>query len=101
MDNATVLMVLGATGCGKTTLVNAMFNYHWNVKFTDEYRYKIVNDETSQSQMSSQTADITAYHLRSRVDGKNYIIIDTPGFGDTDMRDDDFTKNLYSFFKRT
>jgi len=51
--------------------------------------------------MVSQTADITAYFLRSIRDGLNYVIIDTPGFGDTENRDEDFTGNLYKFFKRT
>lgn len=51
--------------------------------------------------MSSQTADITGYYLKSRLDGKSYVIIDTPGFADTSNRDDVFTTNLYKFFKRT
>lgn len=41
-DEKTILM-LGATGTGKRTLINAMINYVVNVSFNDECRFKISN----------------------------------------------------------
>ena len=56
-----VLMVLGATGVGKSTMINGLTNYVLGVKFSDTFRYKVVTDEGSGSQAHSQTKTITAY----------------------------------------
>lgn len=80
-----IIMLLGATGSGKTTLINGMINYILGVDFTDNVRYKLIVEPTA-NQAKSQTKYISAYTLHN-VDGSplNYkiTIIDTPGFGDT------------------
>ena len=81
-----VLMVVGATGAGKSTLINGMANYLLGVKWKHDFRFKLITDEGSGSQANSQTKWITAYTFPRR-DGSpisyNLTIIDTPGFGDT------------------
>lgn len=87
-----VFMVVGATGAGKSTLINGMVNYLMGVKFEDHYRFKLITDEAAKSQAHSQTQKITSYtiywHEESPVD-YNLIIVDTPGFGDTRGMDRD------------
>ena len=82
-----VLMVVGATGAGKSTLINGMANYILGVKWKHNFRFKLITDEGSGSQANSQTKWITAYTFPRR-DGSpvhyNLTIIDTPGFGDTE-----------------
>ena len=99
-----VFMVVGATGAGKSTLINGMVNYLLGVKFEDNFRFKIITEENEmhQSQAHSQTQKITAYtvywHEGSPV---NYdlIIIDTPGFGDTrGMKQDELIKGQIKDF---
>lgn len=65
-----------------------MCNYLWGVKYHDQTRFKVVKDETSGDPTVSQTVNITGYLIKPLVGDKNYVIIDTPGFGDTDNRDD-------------
>ena len=81
-----VFMAVGATGAGKSTLINGMVNYLMGVKFEDDCRLKLITDEIALSQAHSQTQKITSYtiywHEESPVD-YNLIIVDTPGFGDT------------------
>ena len=80
-----VLIVVGATGVGKTTLVNGMINYIFKVDWKDNFRFKLAVDEGSQCPVKSQTTWITAYTLYKIADTKiNYTltIIDTPGFCD-------------------
>ena len=47
LKNAETFLILGATGSGKTTIINAFANYLWGVEYKDDYRYKIVKDETN------------------------------------------------------
>ncbi|XP_063604505.1 uncharacterized protein LOC134779997 [Penaeus indicus] len=85
-------LLIGQTGAGKTCLINAMINYIMKVKFEDNSRYT-VKDEIGtmpKSKTESQTEFVTGYLIYQQpgmaVDC-NYLIIDTPGLGDTRGRE--------------
>lgn len=83
-----IILLVGATGTGKTTLINAMVNYIFRVDFSDDFRLILVDDKNApkRSQAESQTDLITAYafnNLPGMPFDYNYMLIDTPGFGDT------------------
>jgi len=98
-----VLMVVGATGAGKTTLINGMVNYMLGVEWKDHFRFKLVVEDSGVSQANSQTKSITAYTFHpmegSTVPYK-FTIVDTPGFGDTEglRRDKAITNQIKEFF---
>lgn len=81
-----VLLIVGATGAGKSTLINGIVNYLFGVDWEDDFRFKLILDETTKSQAHSQTSWITAYTFHWQ-EGFPFpytlTIIDTPGFGDT------------------
>ena len=104
--NEKIVMIVGATGSGKTTLINGMVNYVLGVEYEDDFRFKLVTDddeETGGNQAFSQTSMITAYTIHHQK-GFNIpytlTIIDTPGFGDTRgiQRDMEITKQIREFF---
>ena len=99
-----VLMVVGATGAGKTTLINGMVNYILGVEWADKFRYKLVVEDSKVSQAFSQTRDITAYTIypmKGSAISYTFTIIDTPGFGDTGglKRDKEITNQVKEFFQ--
>ncbi|XP_060589816.1 uncharacterized protein LOC132745005 [Ruditapes philippinarum] len=85
------IMLVGATGTGKSTLVDGMVNYILGVNWNDPYRLTLIDlvDEEKDKdadQAVSQTQWITCYTLNPIKGSRlNYSlnIIDTPGFGDT------------------
>lgn len=83
--NEKVLMLLGETGAGKTTLIDAIVNYILGVRWEDNFRFTLAPKSTK-NQACSQTKMVTAYTFYY-LDGSQipYVltIIDTPGFGDT------------------
>ena len=90
----SVVMVVGATGAGKSTWINGMANYVLGVKWKDPFRFKLVNDGTG-SEAHSKTKEIIAYTIY-RQEGSPFpntlTIIDTPGFGNTEgMKRDQIT----------
>ena len=47
MSQAIILMVVGETGTGKTTLLNCYLNYLLCVEISDKFRYKIIYEDPS------------------------------------------------------
>ncbi|XP_063971767.1 uncharacterized protein LOC129254279 [Lytechinus pictus] len=101
-----VAMVLGATGAGKSTLINGMINYIFGVEWNDDFRFKIIAEEGENKaggQAQSQTQMITSYTINptkwSHLDFR-LTIIDTPGFGDTRgiARDKAIVDQIRDFF---
>ncbi|EFX63113.1 hypothetical protein DAPPUDRAFT_32361, partial [Daphnia pulex] len=80
------ILMLGATGSGKSTLINAMVNYMLGVEWDDDFRFKLIDEPADKSQAHSQTDLVTTYDLYEMKGSRlNYslTVVDTPGFGDT------------------
>ncbi|KAK8389847.1 hypothetical protein O3P69_009089 [Scylla paramamosain] len=98
-----VIMMVGETGSGKTTLINGLVNYVFGVDWNDSFRFKMIVEDSRANQAHSQTKDVTSYTLHHQ-DGfrmpYSLTIIDTPGFGDTKgiKRDREIVEQLRKFF---
>ncbi|CAG0893837.1 unnamed protein product, partial [Darwinula stevensoni] len=102
-----VIILLGATGAGKSTLVNACVNHFYGVEWEDPFRLILIPDsESGKPKAESQTSWITAYTFPWQVGCRapyNLTIVDTPGFGDTKglMGDKNITNQLQKFFTKS
>ncbi|XP_046438800.1 uncharacterized protein LOC124190248 [Daphnia pulex] len=103
-QNRKVIILMGATGSGKSTLINGMINYILGVQWKDPFRFKCVREDSSvvRNEAHSQTDSVTAYTLHHR-EGMaipySITLIDTPGYGDTRgiERDKEITKCIHLF----
>jgi hypothetical protein len=104
MQHRTIL-VMGATGSGKMTLINGMINYIFNVEWEDTFRFQLIQEQMAgRSQVDSQTSRITAYdihHAEGFSVPYSLTIVDTPGYGDTKGldRDQEITEMIRKFFE--
>lgn len=97
------IMFLGATGSGKTTLINFLINYIFGVEYKYEWRLELIGEETNKSQAHSQTSEITAYQINHQKFFRapySLTLVDTPGFGDTGGKEVDkrITEKINQFF---
>ncbi|KAM8728155.1 uncharacterized protein AB9X84_001550 isoform 1-T2 [Acanthopagrus schlegelii] len=103
MRQNRTIMLLGATGSGKSTLINAMINYIVGAEWKDNFRFKLVDEDQSRSQAESQTSEVTVYRINHQDGFKipfSLTIVDTPGFGDTRGvgRDREITEQIRRLF---
>ena len=101
-------LIIGPTGAGKTTYVDAFVNFVLGIDIFDKFRYRMVDEkhlvaerdaymkaqgkEVSEgsAQTMSMTSSVTIYHIPAKhivnklnKDNCCINVIDTPGFGDT------------------
>ncbi|KAK9952911.1 hypothetical protein ABG768_016939 [Culter alburnus] len=78
-----IILVVGETGTGKTTLINVMINYMLGVQREDKVWFEITDDQSDRTSAHSQTSIITVYGFYPQESPVDLTIIDTPGYGDT------------------
>ena len=103
--NENVMLLVGETGTGKTTWINAFVNHLFGVMKDDSFRFKLVQERDEYSQTESKTQCVTIYRLRHQKGmAVNYgiTLIDTPGFGDTSgiERDNCIENEIHALFGR-
>ncbi|XP_016115932.1 uncharacterized protein [Sinocyclocheilus grahami] len=95
-----VILLVGETGLGKTTIINTMINYLLGVKFEDEEFYQITEEEKNIDETKTQTSEITVYEVFVEENPTSLTIIDTPGYGNTEgyEKDGEISENLIKLF---
>ncbi|XP_068758331.1 uncharacterized protein [Montipora capricornis] len=106
-----VIMVVGSSGSGKTTTVNAMINHVLGVEWMENFRFKMIHEvsgnqgaKTIGNQAHSQTQFVTCYtlpYMKGFILPYHLTVVDTPGFGDTRgiERDKVITEQIRKFFE--
>ena len=80
-----VVLLVGATGAGKSTLINGIANYVLGVRWEDSFRYKVITEEQDVDQAHSQTQRVASYTIHAVHPSRfTTTIIDTPGFGEVE-----------------
>ena len=75
-------IVLGETGSGKSTFLNAFLNFVLDINFEDNKRYILIEEEETH-EYQSKTSEVNIYYIKRTKKHPPIKIIDTPGFGDT------------------
>lgn len=99
-QNRTIIL-LGATGAGKSTLINMMINYIVGVEWSDDYRFKLTDEGQSGPQAQNQTSAVTVYKVHHQYGFKipfSLTVVDTPGFVKTRGAETDVRQQLCRLF---
>ncbi|XP_017318564.2 uncharacterized protein LOC108263717 isoform X2 [Ictalurus punctatus] len=93
------ILIVGETGTGKSTIINAMVTYMLGVGSEDRIWCEII--ETKENQTYSQTNAVTVYDVFTKHSPFSLTFIDTPGFGSTEgiNKDIKIAESLLELFR--
>ena len=101
VSHKTIVLV-GTTGSGKSTLINGLFNYIIGVNWEDQFRFRLVQEQSgNQAKSQTQVLSIYTIHHQKRFSIPYTIsFIDSPGYGDTSgvLKDNRISDQLRAFF---
>lgn len=102
LQECKYLIVIGETGCGKTTLLNCLINFLMGIKQDDDFRYIIIDEKDNKNKEDSHTLNINSYYiLPANKDIPPIKIVDTPGFGDTrEFFDSEVLEKFQNFLEK-
>lgn len=66
-------MLVGATGSGKTTLVDGIVNYAMGVSFDDPFRFTLVQLEEEEKKMNNQVFCLRCLNCKAPVHENKHI----------------------------
>ena len=89
------ILLLGATGSGKSTLVDTMINYVLGVRWGDPFRFKIALLEHNENLVT-----FTLHHNQAFVIPYSLTIIDALGYGNMLGEDPKITEQLRKFLSQ-
>ncbi|KAH6712677.1 P-loop containing nucleoside triphosphate hydrolase protein [Leptodontidium sp. MPI-SDFR-AT-0119] len=81
-EDSIVIAVMGVTGAGKSTFIKTVSGR---------------NDVVVGDSLCSETSEVRAYEFLHN--GKQYILVDTPGFDDTTRSDSQITEKILTWLK--
>lgn len=84
--NNKVVMMIGETGSGKTTLINALINYIFGVQWKYDCRIQLVEEDPTMIQDSHKRSKMMVYQISHQPKfciPHSLTIIDTPGLPET------------------
>jgi predicted GTPase len=80
----TNVLIVGMTGVGKSTYLNALVNHFFGIEMEDNFRYIVTRDVFNNVNGKSSTNKVNIYGLPKQGKmKKNIRLIDIPGLGDT------------------
>ena len=90
-NTSKTILLMGETGAGKTTWINAMINYVLGVEWEDDFRFKLIEEE-NKNPAHSQTEGVTAYDIHYQKGFRipfSLTIVDTAGYDSTEGLESD------------
>ena len=84
LTNAKYIIVMGASGAGKTRMLDCLTNYMQGIQREDGFRYQlVVEGDGDGNKVCSQTQNTTFYCIESQIGLPPFVVVDTRGFADT------------------
>ena len=86
---------MGVTGSGKTTLINAMINYVFNIQRDDPFRFQLIQKRPTKK---NRIAVYDIYHHEDFNIPFSLTIVDTPSFVEDTEKNEEITEMIRELF---